>query len=164
MFYFIQTSISFFMASNSLYDMLVNDSDFSEFDNDLEMLKAVTMDEELLHMHLAGLQHVETITVWVSGFLIQLGLSALMAPGRGYKKKRKVEKKVQTNPSASGSSEDGSVDWWDVFSKRIAVFDGISIDLLNSIFDNFISLLLYLSLKLHLNVLQMHFGKAKKNP
>ncbi|CAL5426642.1 unnamed protein product [Camellia sinensis] len=43
-----------------------------------------------------------------------------MAPGRGYKKKRKVEKKVQTNPSASGSSEDGSVDWWDVFSKRIA--------------------------------------------
>ncbi|XP_028109553.1 uncharacterized protein LOC114308211 [Camellia sinensis] len=28
--------------------MLVNDSDFSESDNDLEMLKAVTMDEELL--------------------------------------------------------------------------------------------------------------------
>ncbi|XP_028056447.1 uncharacterized protein LOC114260504 [Camellia sinensis] len=36
------------MASNSLYDMLVNDSDFSESDDDLEMLKAVTMDEELL--------------------------------------------------------------------------------------------------------------------
>ncbi|XP_028056446.1 uncharacterized protein LOC114260503 [Camellia sinensis] len=36
------------MASNSLYDMLVNDSDFSESDDDLEMLKVVTMDEELL--------------------------------------------------------------------------------------------------------------------
>ncbi|XP_028105480.1 uncharacterized protein LOC114304514 [Camellia sinensis] len=37
------------MASNSLYDMLVNDFDFSESDDDLEMLKAVTMDEELLN-------------------------------------------------------------------------------------------------------------------
>ncbi|XP_028106044.1 uncharacterized protein LOC114305092 [Camellia sinensis] len=36
------------MASNSLYDMLVNDSDLSESNDDLEMLKAVTMDEELL--------------------------------------------------------------------------------------------------------------------
>ncbi|XP_028108108.1 uncharacterized protein LOC114306976 [Camellia sinensis] len=36
------------MASNSLYDMLVNDSDFSESDDDLEMLKAITMDKELL--------------------------------------------------------------------------------------------------------------------
>ncbi|XP_028115617.1 uncharacterized protein LOC114313430 [Camellia sinensis] len=37
------------MASNFLYDMLVNNSDFFESDNDLEMLKVVTMDEELLH-------------------------------------------------------------------------------------------------------------------
>ncbi|XP_028096765.1 uncharacterized protein LOC114296650 [Camellia sinensis] len=36
------------MASNSLYDMLVNDSDFSESDDNLEMLKAITMDEKLL--------------------------------------------------------------------------------------------------------------------
>ncbi|XP_028055139.1 uncharacterized protein LOC114259324 [Camellia sinensis] len=39
------------MASNSLYDMFVNDSDFSESDDDLEVLKAVTMDEELLDSH-----------------------------------------------------------------------------------------------------------------
>ncbi|XP_028091286.1 uncharacterized protein LOC114291631 [Camellia sinensis] len=39
------------MASNSLYDMLVNDFDFSESDDDLEMLKAITMDEELLDSH-----------------------------------------------------------------------------------------------------------------
>ncbi|CAL5386909.1 hypothetical protein CsSME_00016432 [Camellia sinensis var. sinensis] len=39
-----------------------------------------------------------------------------MGPVRGYKKRRKVE----PNASASGSSEEGSVDWWDVFSKRIA--------------------------------------------
>ncbi|XP_028058336.1 uncharacterized protein LOC114262181 [Camellia sinensis] len=39
------------MASNSLYDMLVNDSDFSESDNDLEMPKAVTIDKELLNSH-----------------------------------------------------------------------------------------------------------------
>ncbi|XP_028075495.1 uncharacterized protein LOC114277752 [Camellia sinensis] len=36
------------MASNSLYDMLINDSDFSKSDDDLEMLKAITMNEELL--------------------------------------------------------------------------------------------------------------------
>ncbi|XP_059626668.1 protein ALP1-like [Cornus florida] len=43
-----------------------------------------------------------------------------MGPVRGYKKKRKIEKKVEHNASASGSSEEGSVDWWDVFSKRIS--------------------------------------------
>lgn len=41
---------------------------------------------------------------------------ALMGPVKGYKKRRKVE----PNVSASGSSEEGSLDWWDVFSKRIA--------------------------------------------
>lgn len=41
-----------------------------------------------------------------------------MGPIRGYKKKRKIEKVVQ-NALASGSSEDGSVDWWAEFSKRI---------------------------------------------
>ncbi|KAA8543938.1 hypothetical protein F0562_021885 [Nyssa sinensis] len=43
-----------------------------------------------------------------------------MGPVRGYKKRRKIEKKVEPNASASGSSEEGSVDWWDAFSKRIA--------------------------------------------
>ncbi|KAK3004016.1 hypothetical protein RJ639_017991 [Escallonia herrerae] len=43
-----------------------------------------------------------------------------MAPVRGYKKKRKVEKRVEHKVFlASGSSEDGSVDWWEDFSKRI---------------------------------------------
>ncbi|PSR95135.1 Nuclease [Actinidia chinensis var. chinensis] len=36
-----------------------------------------------------------------------------MGPVRGYKKRRKIEKKVETNA-------EGSVDWWVVFSKRIA--------------------------------------------
>ncbi|KAK3005324.1 hypothetical protein RJ639_015656 [Escallonia herrerae] len=52
--------------------------------------------------------------------LLQLGLYTLMAPVRGYKKKRKVEKRVEHKAFlASGSSEDGSVDWWEDFSKRI---------------------------------------------
>lgn len=41
---------------------------------------------------------------------------ALMGPVKGYKKRRKVE----PNVSASGSSEEGSLDWWDVLSKKIA--------------------------------------------
>ncbi|CBI16187.3 hypothetical protein AAG906_032178 [Vitis piasezkii] len=36
-----------------------------------------------------------------------------MGPVRGYKKRRKIEKREE-------SSEEGSVDWWDEFSKRIA--------------------------------------------
>lgn len=43
-----------------------------------------------------------------------------MGPIRGYKKKRKIEKKIEQIDLASGSSEEGSVDWWDEFSKRIA--------------------------------------------
>ncbi|XP_052187978.1 protein ALP1-like isoform X2 [Diospyros lotus] len=43
-----------------------------------------------------------------------------MGPVRGYKKRKKVEKKVEPNASASGSSEDASLDWWDVISQRIA--------------------------------------------
>ncbi|KAJ7947697.1 Harbinger transposase-derived nuclease [Quillaja saponaria] len=43
-----------------------------------------------------------------------------MGPVRGFKKRRKTEKKPDGNGSASGSSEkDGPVDWWDEFSKRI---------------------------------------------
>ena len=42
------------MASNSLYDMLVNDSGFSESDIFLEMPKAVTMDEEQLDNELGS--------------------------------------------------------------------------------------------------------------
>lgn len=45
-----------------------------------------------------------------------------MAPVRGSKKKRKVEKKgeQQQEGVASGASEDGSADWWAVLSKRVA--------------------------------------------
>lgn len=44
-----------------------------------------------------------------------------MGPIRGNKKKRKIELKVDIeNVFASGSSEEGSFDWWDEFSKRIA--------------------------------------------
>lgn len=53
-----------------------------------------------------------------SGFGLKLEFCTLMGPIRGYKKKRKIEKVVQ-NAFASGSSEDGSVDWWAEFSKRI---------------------------------------------
>ena len=41
-----------------------------------------------------------------------MGRFALMGPVRGYKKRRKIEKREET-------SEEGSVDWWDEFSKRI---------------------------------------------
>ncbi|XP_057479536.1 protein ALP1-like [Actinidia eriantha] len=47
-----------------------------------------------------------------------------MGPVRGYKKRRKIE----PNASASGSSEEGSVDWWDVFSKRVAGLLSLSKD------------------------------------
>ncbi|KVI11978.1 hypothetical protein Ccrd_009595 [Cynara cardunculus var. scolymus] len=44
-----------------------------------------------------------------------------MGPIRGNKKKRKIELKIDNeNVLASGSSEEGSIDWWDEFSKRIA--------------------------------------------
>ncbi|KAI3450435.1 hypothetical protein Pfo_007100 [Paulownia fortunei] len=43
-----------------------------------------------------------------------------MGPVRGNKKKRKVEKKAEENSLVSGSSEEGSTDWWDVLSKIIA--------------------------------------------
>lgn len=43
-----------------------------------------------------------------------------MGPVRGQKKKRKVEKKVEKDSLASGSSENGSADWWEMLSKRIA--------------------------------------------
>lgn len=45
-----------------------------------------------------------------------------MGPVRGFKKKRKPEKKHDKNGSAaaSGSPEgDGPVDWWDDLSKRM---------------------------------------------
>lgn len=43
-----------------------------------------------------------------------------MGPVRGHKKKRKVEKKVEKDSLASGSSENGSADWWEMLSKRVA--------------------------------------------
>ncbi|KAL8496863.1 hypothetical protein ACS0TY_020521 [Phlomoides rotata] len=43
-----------------------------------------------------------------------------MGPVRGNKKKRKMEKKAEENSLVSGSSEEGSADWWDVLSKTIA--------------------------------------------
>lgn len=45
-----------------------------------------------------------------------------MGPIRGNKKKKKTDYKIENseNGLASGSSEEGSVDWWDDFSKRIA--------------------------------------------
>ncbi|XP_059660698.1 protein ALP1-like [Cornus florida] len=52
-----------------------------------------------------------------------------MGPVRGYKRRRKMDKKVDPNASASGSSEDGCLDWWDVFSKRISGLSSPSKDL-----------------------------------
>lgn len=43
-----------------------------------------------------------------------------MGPVRGNKKKRKIEKKAEENSLVSGSSEEGSTEWWDVLSKTIA--------------------------------------------
>lgn len=43
-----------------------------------------------------------------------------MGPLRGNKKKRKIEKKPEENSLVSGSSEEGSNEWWDAFSKTIA--------------------------------------------
>lgn len=45
-----------------------------------------------------------------------------MGPIRGYKKRRKTDKRTEENASASasGSAEkERSVDWWDEFSKSI---------------------------------------------
>ncbi|KAG8371428.1 hypothetical protein BUALT_Bualt13G0086600 [Buddleja alternifolia] len=42
-----------------------------------------------------------------------------MGPVRGNKKKRKVENKAEEKSLVSGSSEEGSVDWWDVLSRKI---------------------------------------------
>lgn len=37
----------------------------------------------------------------------------------GMKKRRKVEKKGEENGSGSSLEKEGSVDWWDEFSKKI---------------------------------------------
>lgn len=43
-----------------------------------------------------------------------------MGPIRGYKKRKKIDKRTEENGSGSGSAEkEGPVDWWDEFSKRI---------------------------------------------
>ncbi|XP_043698823.1 protein ALP1-like [Telopea speciosissima] len=42
-----------------------------------------------------------------------------MGPVRGFKKRRKVEKKFEQNASASSEQEERA-DWWDEFSRRIA--------------------------------------------
>lgn len=47
-------------------------------------------------------------------------LADVMAPIRGSKKRRKIEKKAEGNASASGSSEqEASFVWWLEYSKRI---------------------------------------------
>lgn len=43
-----------------------------------------------------------------------------MGPVRGQKRKRKVEKKPEENALASGSTLEGSADWWDVLPNKIA--------------------------------------------
>jgi hypothetical protein len=52
-----------------------------------------------------------------------IGLFPLMGPVRGSRKRKKTEKKHEENASASGSPEEGPLDWWDEFSRRI---NGIS--------------------------------------
>lgn len=48
-----------------------------------------------------------------------------MGPIRGLRKKKKLERKLDSNGTASDSSEkDEAIDWWDDFSKRT---NGISI-------------------------------------
>ena len=44
-----------------------------------------------------------------------------MGPVRGFRKRKKAEKKPEENASASGSPgpEEGPLDWWDEFSRRI---------------------------------------------
>uniref|UniRef100_A0A2N9ETM4 Uncharacterized protein n=1 Tax=Fagus sylvatica TaxID=28930 RepID=A0A2N9ETM4_FAGSY len=42
-----------------------------------------------------------------------------MGPVRGFRKRKKTEKKHKENASASGSPEEGPLDWWDEFSSRI---------------------------------------------
>lgn len=60
------------------------------------------------------------------GFLVSsfesigICLADVMAPIRGSKKRRKIEKKAEGNASASGSSEqEPSFVWWLEYSKRI---------------------------------------------
>lgn len=43
-----------------------------------------------------------------------------MGPVKGMKKKKKVEKKGEDYSLVSGSSQEDSAKWWDVFSKKIA--------------------------------------------
>lgn len=43
-----------------------------------------------------------------------------MGPVRGNKKRRKIERKAEENSLVSGSSEEGSTEWWEVLSKTIA--------------------------------------------
>ncbi|KAJ9178243.1 hypothetical protein P3X46_010143 [Hevea brasiliensis] len=47
-----------------------------------------------------------------------------MGPIRGYKKRKKIDKRTEENGSGSGSA--GPVDWWDEFSKRINGFQSPS--------------------------------------
>ncbi|XP_021627400.1 protein ALP1-like isoform X2 [Manihot esculenta] len=50
-----------------------------------------------------------------------------MGPIRGYKKRKKIDKRTEENGSGSGSAEkEGPVDWWDEFSKRINGFQSPS--------------------------------------
>lgn len=42
-----------------------------------------------------------------------------MGPVRGFRKRKKTDKKHEDNASASGSPEEGPLDWWDEFSRRI---------------------------------------------
>jgi hypothetical protein len=48
-----------------------------------------------------------------------IALVLLMGPVRGFRKRKKTEKKHKENASASGSPEEGPLDWWDEFSSRI---------------------------------------------
>lgn len=46
---------------------------------------------------------------------------AVMGPIRGYKKKRKTDRRTEENASGSGSGsgeKEGPLDWWDDLSKR----------------------------------------------
>lgn len=65
-----------------------------------------------------------SITIFYIWVLITHSLW-LMGPIRGLRKKKKLERKLDCNGTASDSSEkDDAIDWWDDFSKRT---NGISI-------------------------------------
>lgn len=80
-----------------------------------------------------------------------------MGPVRGFRKRKKTEKKPEENASGSGSSEkDGPVDWWDEFFKRINgifFFFGIMVALLYLLFAFIYFLLLYMMLFLNFHIL-----------